>query len=89
MRDGAWICLFAPLVGTVLILLGGRRISRRAAGWIATTSVFVAFAGAAVVVLRAARLERSRRHHVRRPGRGCRAAASRSASAFSSIRSAR
>jgi NADH-quinone oxidoreductase subunit L len=46
MKDGAWLCLFAPLVGTVLILLGGTRLSRRAAAWIATTSVFVAFAGA-------------------------------------------
>src|SRR5579862_7873103 len=46
MKTGAWICLFAPLLGTVLILLGGTRITRRAAGWIATTSVFVAFAGA-------------------------------------------
>jgi NADH-quinone oxidoreductase subunit L len=46
MRDGAWICLFAPLAGTVLILLGGGRLTRRAAGWISTTSVFVAFGGA-------------------------------------------
>ncbi|TMM11575.1 MAG: hypothetical protein E6F98_10615 [Actinobacteria bacterium] len=46
MKGGAWLCLFAPLVGTVLILLGGTRFSRRAAGWLATTSVFVAFAGA-------------------------------------------
>ena len=46
MKTGAWICLFAPLLGTVLILLGGTRITRRTAGWIATTSVLVAFAGA-------------------------------------------
>jgi NADH-quinone oxidoreductase subunit L len=46
MRAGAWLCLFAPLAGTVLITLGGTRISRRAAGWLSTTSVFVAFAGA-------------------------------------------
>ena len=46
MIGGAWLCLIAPLVGTVLILLGGTRIPRRAAAWISTVSVFVAFAGA-------------------------------------------
>jgi NADH-quinone oxidoreductase subunit L len=43
---GAWICLLAPLAGAVLITLLGTSIPRVAAGWIATTSVFVAFAGA-------------------------------------------
>jgi NADH-quinone oxidoreductase subunit L len=46
MTTGAWLCLFAPLLGTVLILVGGDRVPRVAAGWISTTSVFVAFAGA-------------------------------------------
>jgi NADH-quinone oxidoreductase subunit L len=46
MRDGAWLCLFAPLAGTVVILLGGTRIPRAVAGWISTASVFVAFGGA-------------------------------------------
>jgi NADH-quinone oxidoreductase subunit L len=46
MRAGAWLCLFAPLAGTLLITLGGARIPRRTAGWLSTTSVFVAFAGA-------------------------------------------
>jgi NADH-quinone oxidoreductase subunit L len=46
MTGGAWLCLLAPLVGTILILLGGNRLPRVAAGWIATTSVFVAFGGA-------------------------------------------
>jgi len=46
MIAGAWLCLIAPLAGTVLILLGGTRIPRRAAAWISTISVFVAFAGA-------------------------------------------
>ncbi|MDE3026474.1 MAG: NADH-quinone oxidoreductase subunit L, partial [Acidobacteriota bacterium] len=46
MITGAWICLFAPLAGTALILLCGTRIPRVAAGWIATLGVFVAFAGA-------------------------------------------
>jgi NADH-quinone oxidoreductase subunit L len=46
MTGGAWLCLLAPLAGTVLILLGGVHITRRAAAWISTTSVFVGFAGA-------------------------------------------
>ncbi len=46
MTAGAWLCLFAPLAGAVLITLCGRRIPRAAAGWISTASVFVAFAGA-------------------------------------------
>ncbi len=46
MTAGAWLCLLAPLGGTILITLLGTRIPRVAAGWIATASVFVAFAGA-------------------------------------------
>jgi len=46
MIAGAWLCLAAPLGGTLLITLCGARISRRAAGWLSTISVFVAFAGA-------------------------------------------
>jgi NADH-quinone oxidoreductase subunit L len=46
MRSGAWLCLFAPLAGTLLIALAGTRISRRTAGWLSTASVFVAFGGA-------------------------------------------
>jgi NADH-quinone oxidoreductase subunit L len=46
MTGGAWLCLLAPLGGTMLITLCGTRIPRVAAGWIATTSVFVAFGGA-------------------------------------------
>src|SRR5579862_5292639 len=43
---GAWLCLAAPLAGTILILVGGMRLTRRTAAWIATTSCFVAFGGA-------------------------------------------
>ena len=39
MTTGAWICLAAPLAGVVLIILGGTRIARRTAGWVATLSV--------------------------------------------------
>jgi NADH-quinone oxidoreductase subunit L len=46
MIAGAWLCLTAPLAGALLITLCGTRISRRAAGWLATIGVFVAFAGA-------------------------------------------
>jgi len=46
MTGGAWLCLAAPLGGTIAILLCGTRIPRAAAGWISTSSVAVAFAGA-------------------------------------------
>ncbi len=46
MTYGSWLCLLAPLGGTILITLLGTRIPRVAAAWIATTSVFVAFGGA-------------------------------------------
>jgi NADH-quinone oxidoreductase subunit L len=46
MTAGAWLCLLAPLAGTLVITFGGTRIPRTAAGWISTASVFVAFAGA-------------------------------------------
>jgi NADH-quinone oxidoreductase subunit L len=43
---GAWICLLSPLAAAGVITLGGQRLSRRAAGYVATTSCFVAFGGA-------------------------------------------
>jgi NADH-quinone oxidoreductase subunit L len=43
---GAWICLLAPLASACLITLGGTRLSRRAAAYLATLSCFVAFGGA-------------------------------------------
>ncbi|HSC72793.1 MAG TPA: NADH-quinone oxidoreductase subunit L [Gaiellaceae bacterium] len=43
---GAWICLLSPLAASCLITLGGTRVSRRTAGWLATSACFVAFAGA-------------------------------------------
>jgi NADH-quinone oxidoreductase subunit L len=46
MTAGAWLCLFAPLAGALLITLAGTSISRRTAAWISTASVFIAFAGA-------------------------------------------
>ncbi len=49
---GAWLCLLAPLAGFLAILLAGMRISRRAAGWTATLSVFLGFAGAVDALVR-------------------------------------
>ncbi len=46
MSGGAWLCLLSPLAGTIAILLAGTRIPRAVAGWISTSSVFLAFAGA-------------------------------------------
>jgi NADH-quinone oxidoreductase subunit L len=43
---GAWICLLSPLVAACAITAGGTHLSRRAAGWLATSSCVVAFAGA-------------------------------------------
>jgi NADH-quinone oxidoreductase subunit L len=44
----AWICLFAPLAGSLAITLLGTRISRRLAGYLATGSCTAAAVAAAV-----------------------------------------
>jgi NADH-quinone oxidoreductase subunit L len=46
MIYGAWICLLSPLAAAGLITAGGERVSRRAAGYVATLACFVAFGGA-------------------------------------------
>ena len=46
MTQGAWICLLSPLAGAWVITAMGDSITRRAAAWISTISVFVAFGGA-------------------------------------------
>jgi NADH-quinone oxidoreductase subunit L len=46
MITAAWICLLSPLAAAGLITLGGERISRRGAGYLATIACFVAFGGA-------------------------------------------
>ncbi|MDX6369429.1 MAG: NADH-quinone oxidoreductase subunit [Gaiellaceae bacterium] len=46
MITAAWICLLSPLAAAGLITLGGERISRRGAGYLATLACFVAFGGA-------------------------------------------
>ena len=52
MIAGAWLCLLAPLAGALLITLAGTRISRAAAAWISTGSVFLGFAGAVDAFIR-------------------------------------
>ena len=47
MTVAAWIALAAPLASVFLITLGGNRLSRRAAGYLATAFTFASF-GAAV-----------------------------------------
>jgi NADH-quinone oxidoreductase subunit L len=44
----AWICLLAPLGAAVAITLGGQRLTRRGAGYLATASVGVSFVTALV-----------------------------------------
>ena len=39
---GAWLCLVSPLAAAALITLGGNRLSRRGAGYLATSATFVA-----------------------------------------------
>ena len=48
MIAAAWICLLSPLAAAALITLAGTRISRRAAGYLATLSVLVSFVTALV-----------------------------------------
>jgi NADH-quinone oxidoreductase subunit L len=48
MITSAWICLLSPLAAAVLITLGGTRITRRQAGYLATLSVLVSFVSALV-----------------------------------------
>jgi NADH-quinone oxidoreductase subunit L len=48
LNAAAWTCLLLPLASTVLITLGGTRISRRVAGYISTATTMGAFAAAIV-----------------------------------------
>jgi NADH-quinone oxidoreductase subunit L len=48
MIAAAWVCLISPLVATALITVGGNRLSRRGAGFLATLSVFVSFVASLV-----------------------------------------
>jgi NADH-quinone oxidoreductase subunit L len=46
----AWLVLLLPLLGTVVVALGFRSLPGRSAGWIATTSVALAFVCSLVVL---------------------------------------
>jgi NADH-quinone oxidoreductase subunit L len=48
MTLAAWICLLSPLGAATLITLGGTRLTRRQAGYLATLSVLVSFVAALV-----------------------------------------
>jgi len=48
MLAGAWVCLFSPLAAAALITAGGQRLSRRAAGYLATAAVGVSFVATVV-----------------------------------------
>jgi NADH-quinone oxidoreductase subunit L len=49
MTAAAWVCLLSPLAAALAITFAGTRISRRAAGYIATGSTVVSFVAACVV----------------------------------------
>ena len=65
----AWICLLSPLAAAMLITLAGNRVSRRGAGYLATTSTFVSF-GAAVVGAAVEQAEEGDRRADERDGDG-------------------
>jgi NADH-quinone oxidoreductase subunit L len=44
----AWICLFAPLGAAIAITLAGQRLTRRGAGYLATSSVGMSFVAALI-----------------------------------------
>jgi NADH-quinone oxidoreductase subunit L len=48
MIPAAWVCLFSPLAAAALLTVGGMRIPRRAAGFVATLSVAVSFVAAVI-----------------------------------------
>ncbi len=46
----SWLVLLCPLVGTIAIAVGFRRLQGRGAGWIATAMIFLSFAFAVVTL---------------------------------------
>jgi NADH-quinone oxidoreductase subunit L len=57
-----WITLLAPLVGCIVIGLGYKVLSERAAGWIGTTAIFIAFGGALAALVQLLGLDPEQRH---------------------------
>jgi NADH-quinone oxidoreductase subunit L len=60
----AWICLLSPLAAAALITIGGTRITRRQAGYLATLSVLVSFVSALVTFFLLLNDEPEERSHV-------------------------
>jgi NADH-quinone oxidoreductase subunit L len=58
-----WVCLLAPLGACALITLAGNRISRRAAGYLATLSTSVSFVAALVAFFALLGQDREERAH--------------------------
>jgi NADH-quinone oxidoreductase subunit L len=63
METLAWVCLFAPLAGVVVLTLAGSRISRAAAAWAGTAFAFTAFAAAVAVFVQMLGENASQRAH--------------------------
>jgi NADH-quinone oxidoreductase subunit L len=64
MTAGAWICLLSPLVSALAITLAGESISRRAAAFVSTSSILVAFGGAVTSFVGVLGRDGDERHHV-------------------------
>jgi NADH-quinone oxidoreductase subunit L len=64
MITAAWVCLFSPLAASLVITLGGTRLSRRVAGYVATLSVAVSFIAAAVAFFAIVGREEDDRSHL-------------------------
>ena len=64
MKVAAWICLLLPLASATVITISGTRISRRAAGWISTTTTFGAFVAACVCFVQLVGEHAAERSHV-------------------------
>jgi NADH-quinone oxidoreductase subunit L len=47
----AWVCLLAPLTAVLAIALGGNRLPRRTAGYLATGSTVISFAAAVTALI--------------------------------------
>ncbi|HEV7918343.1 MAG TPA: NADH-quinone oxidoreductase subunit L [Solirubrobacterales bacterium] len=64
LGDGhyGWITLLVPLAGALIIALGYRKLSDRAAGWIGTTAIFVAFGAAIAALLQLQGMPAEERH---------------------------
>ncbi len=63
MLDYAWLMLVFPALGALVISLFGRRLGRKAVGWIAPAMVFLSFAVAVAVAVQLFSLPGEERKH--------------------------